>query len=69
MWQHVQVTRIDSSLVKDLFKEIAIAEMKHAEALAERLDYLGGVPTTKPDHVFFGGSLLEMLKKDAQNEE
>jgi bacterioferritin len=69
MWQHVQVTGIDGALVKDIFKEIAIAEMKHAEALAERLDYLDGVPTTKPDPVFIGGSLIEMLKQDEQNEE
>ena len=69
MWQHVQATGIDGALVKDIFKEIAIAEMKHAEALAERLDYLGGVPTTKPDPVFVGGSLIEMLKQDEQNEE
>jgi bacterioferritin len=43
--------------------------MKHAEALAERLNYLNGVPTTKPDPVFVGGSLIEMLKQDEQNEE
>jgi len=69
MWQHVQVTGIDGAVVKNTFKEIAIAEMKHAEALAERLDYLDGVPTTKPDPVFVGGSLIEMLKQDEQNEE
>ena len=69
MWQHVQVTGIDGAVVKSTFKEIAIAEMKHAEALAERLDYLDGVPTTKPDPVFVGGSLIEMLKQDEQNEE
>lgn len=69
MWQHIQVTGIEGALVKDLLKDIAIAEMKHAEALAERLDYLGGVPTTKPNPVFVGGSLIEMLKQDEQNEE
>jgi bacterioferritin len=69
MWQHVQVTGIGGALVKATFKEIAIAEMKHAEALAERLDYLDGVATTKPDPVFVGGSLIEMLKQDEQNEE
>jgi bacterioferritin len=69
MWQHIQVTGIDGAVVKSTFKEIAIAEMKHAEALAERLDYLDGVPTTKPDPVFVGGSLIEMLKQDEQNEE
>jgi bacterioferritin len=69
MWQHVQVTGIEGAFVKDTFKEIAIAEMKHAEALAERLDYLDGVPTTKPDPVFVGGSLIEMLTQDERNEE
>ena len=69
MWQHVQVTGIEGALVKATFKEIAIAEMKHAEALAERLDYLDGVPTTKPDPVFVGGSLIEMLTQDERNEE
>lgn len=69
MWQHVQVTGVDGAVAKDIFREIALAEMKHAEALAERLDFLNGVPTTKPDPVFVGGSLIEMLKQDEQNEE
>jgi len=43
--------------------------MKHAERLAERLDYLNGVPTTKPDPIFVGGSLIDMLKQDQQDEE
>jgi bacterioferritin len=69
MWQHVQVTGIDGAVVNDIFRQIAIEEMKHAEKLAERLDYLNGVPTTKPDPIFVGGSLIEMLKQDEQNEE
>ncbi len=69
MWQHVQVTGLDGALVSGIFKKIAIAEMKHAEALAERLDYLDGVPVTKPEPIFVGGSLLEMLKQDEQDEE
>ena len=69
MWQHVQVTSIDGAVVEDIFRNIAIAEMKHAERLAERLDYLNGVPTTKPDPIFVGGSLIEMLKQDEQDEE
>jgi bacterioferritin len=69
MWQYVQATGIEGALVKKIFKEIAVTEMKHAEALAERLDYLDGVPTTKPDPVFVGGSLMEMVKQDEQNEE
>ncbi len=69
MWQHVQVSGIDGAVVEGVFREIAIAEMKHAEQLAERLNYLNGVPTTKPDPIFVGGSLIEMLKQDEQNEE
>ncbi len=69
MWQHVQVTGTDGVIVEDIFRKTAIAEMKHAERLAERLDYLNGVATTKPDPVFVGGSLIEMLKQDEQDEE
>ena len=69
MWQHVQVTGMDGANVEGTFRKIAIAEMKHAEKLAERLDYLDGVPTTKPDPIFVTGSLIEMLKQDEMNEE
>jgi bacterioferritin len=69
MWQHVQVTGMDGMVVEGIFRQTAVAEMKHAEKLAERLDYLNGVPTTKPDPIFVGGSLIEMLKQDEQNEE
>ena len=69
MWQHVQVTGLDGANVQKIFRQIALAEMKHAEKLAERLDYLDSVPTTKPDPIFVGGSLIEMLKQNEQNEE
>jgi bacterioferritin len=69
MWQHVQVTGIDGAVVEDSFRKIAIAEMKHAERLAERLDFLNGVPTAKPDPIFVGGSITEMLTQDQRDEE
>jgi bacterioferritin len=69
MWQHIQVTGLDGTVVEDVFRKTAIAEMKHAERLAERLDYLNGVPTIQPDPIFVGGSLIEMLRQDEQNEE
>jgi bacterioferritin len=69
MWQHVQVTGIDGTITEGIFRKTAIAEMKHAERLAERLDFLNGIATTKPDPIFVGGSLIEMLKQDEQNEE
>lgn len=69
MWQHVLVTAINGAVVEDMFKKIAISEMKHAEELAERLSFLAGVPTIKPDSIFVGTNLEEMLKQDVQNEE
>ena len=69
MWQHIQVTGTDGVIVEDIFRKTAIAEMKHAERLAERLDYLNGVATTKPDPIFVRGSLIEMLKQNEQDEE
>jgi len=69
MWQHVLATGIESAAVEDIFRKIAITEMKHAEEIAERLAYLGGTPTTKPDPIFIDGSLKEMLKADVKAEE
>lgn len=69
MWQHVLVKGIRSVAVEDIFKEIAVVEMKHAEEIAERLAYLGGNPTIKPDPIFVGSDLEEMLKLDEKVEE
>jgi bacterioferritin len=69
MWQHVMVRGINAESVGNVFKVIAITEMKHAEEIAERLDYLGGVPTTKPTLIDVGKSLKEMLQIDRKVEE
>lgn len=69
MWQHVLWKGVEGHSVKDEFKKIAIEEMKHAEDIAERLNYLGGVPTTKPTPIFVGETLEEMLKQDKKDEE
>jgi len=69
MWQHVQWKGVKGFAVKEELKKIAITEMKHAEAIAERLVYLGGVPTTKPDPIFVGNTLKEMLEQDKKDEE
>lgn len=69
MWQHVLITGLESLTVRDVFRKIAIVEMGHAEELAERLSVLNGIPTSKPDPIFVGSGLLEMLKQDQQNEE
>jgi len=69
MWQHVTVTGINSESVGGVFKKIAIVEMKHAEAIAERLDYLGGALTTKPSPIAVGKSVKDMLQIDKKAEE
>lgn len=69
MWQHVQWMGVDHFAVSDKFQEIAVEEMKHAEKIAERLWYLGGVPTTKPTPINVGKSLWEMVDNDIKAEE
>lgn len=69
MWQHVTVRGINAEAVGGVFKKIAITEMKHAEDIAERLDYLGGVPTTKPTPITVGNNLKEMLSINKKAEE
>ncbi len=68
MWQHVQWGGVKGFAVQEELRSIAIAEMKHAEAIAERLYYLGGVPTTKPSPIFVGGSLKEMIARNIKDE-
>jgi bacterioferritin len=69
MWQHVLWKGVKGFAVKDALKKTAISEMKHAEAIAERLNYLGGIPTTKPTPIFIGTTLKEMLETDRKDEE
>ena len=69
MWQHVQWSGVKGFAVQEELKSVSIAEMKHAEAIAERLFYLGGIPTTKPEPIFVGTTLKEMIAQDAKDEE
>jgi len=68
MWQHVQWGGVKGFAVQDELKSIAIAEMKHAEAIAERLYYLGGIPTTKPSPILVGTTLKEIIQQDVKDE-
>ena len=69
MWQHVMWVGVKGYAVQDGLKDTAVEEMKHAEQIAERLFYLGGTPTTKPDPIVVGKTLKEMIAKDKQDEE
>jgi len=63
MAQHYELEDQDFGKLATKFKEIAIQEMKHAEKLAERILFLKGEPTSKPDAVAKKGQTIqEMLK-------
>lgn len=70
MRQHYTVTGPEGMLHAGTFKSTAITEMKHAEMLAERIEFLGGTATTKPasfESEFAG--LKEMAKSDFSAEQ
>jgi len=69
MWQHIMAKGLESGAISDVFEDVAISEMKHAEKIAERIFYFDVTPTTKPDPIKVGGSLKEMLEADAKAEE
>jgi bacterioferritin len=69
MWQHIMAKGLESAEIADVFEDVAISEMKHAEKIAERIFYFDVIPTTKPDPIKVGGSLKEMLEADATAEE
>ena len=49
-------------------RKIAIAEMRHAEAIAERVVSLDEEPTTLPDPIAIGKTIREMLELDREQE-
>ena len=69
MWQHVMATGVHGAVVENIFREIAIEEMRHAELLAERIAFLNGIPTFKPDDIHIGTDVLEMLRDGTRYEE
>lgn len=69
MWQHVLARGFEGEIVKPELRRIALVEMRHAELIAERLNYLGGTPTTKPEPITIGDSAREMIEIDKKAEE
>ena len=49
-------------------KKTAITEMRHAEAIAERIVLLGGEPTTQPEAITINKTTKEMLENDREQE-
>jgi bacterioferritin len=65
MAQHYELENKDFGKLASKLKETAIVEMKHAEKLADRILFLDGEPTSKPDGLAKKGQeITEMLKTD-----
>lgn len=68
MGHHYEAEGLESPELIEIFKELAIDEMKHAETLAERITYLGGEATMQPSEIKRGGDLRKMVQDDLNGE-
>jgi bacterioferritin len=67
--ENILLDKTTYEAVGKFLREIAIAEMKHAAAIEERIYYLGGSATTKSDKPYIGNSLSEFAKNGVKAEE
>jgi len=65
---HWMAEGVESPAIIELFEKIGREEMQHLEKFAERVVYLGGIPTTKPAPIKTGGDLKRMMKDDLDGE-
>jgi bacterioferritin len=68
MWFHVTGKGFETSAILEQFAAASRDEMKHAEMLAERIDYLGGQLPTGPWNVKLYGSVPEMVQVSLEEE-
>lgn len=68
MKHHYEAVGLESPEIIDLAKDLAIEEMKHSEKLAERINYLGGIPTKQVSPISEGGDLKKMVEDDLTKE-
>ena len=68
LYHHIQARGMDSAAISEVFKELSMIEMTHAYKLAERIDLLGGAPTTAIGPIRLGGDLKKMLEDNLQAE-
>jgi len=67
-YHHVMAEGINSPAISEMFEKVALEEMQHLEEFSDRINYLGGVPTTKPNPIKVGGTLEKMINDDLQTE-
>ncbi len=68
MYHHIMGRGLASPATLEMFKSNSIDEMKHAEAIAERIDLLGGTPTIEISDIQVGGDLAKMIQDDLDGE-
>jgi len=68
MYHHIMAQGFDSPEIDERFRETSMDEMKHAEKLAERIDYYGSVPTTRISEIKVGGDVRKMIEDDLRGE-
>ena len=59
---------LESPEILELFEKTSIDEMKHAERLASRINFLEGDPSVKPAPIKKGGDLRKMMTDDLEAE-
>jgi len=64
----VMAEGMESPAIMEKFEDIAKQEMKHLQKFADRVNYLGGVPSTKPAPIKVGGPLKKMVQDDLDGE-
>jgi len=70
MVQHYDLANQDYGKLAKVIKQFAIVEMKHAEAFGERIVFLGGTPTSKPDaEIKKNQTIPEMIATDVALED
>jgi len=67
-YHHVMANGMNSPAISEMFEKTTLEEMDHLEEFSDRINYLGGAPTTKPNPIKVGGALEQMVKDDLQTE-
>lgn len=67
-YHHVMAKGMESPAISEMFEKTALEEMDHMEEFSDRINYLGGLPTTKPNPIKVGGTLQKMIQDDLEIE-
>ena len=67
-YHHVMAEGMESPALSEMFEKTASEEMDHLEQFSDRINYLGGIPTTKPNPIKVGGTLQKMVQDDLEIE-